>query len=157
MACGMTDIEHLRACWPTIYINGETRQISAWCGWSFDEALAKMLAMRERGEVNGDQPVGLDGIPAIGQNGLPIYFWDKPAGAHGLLPVDDPRLRLIGITRAHSDGRRVIYQGRRPLEVYRLAKREGYSLRGYSLDWRGPDPAPMPQLVLPLGVELDIE
>ena len=86
-----------------------------------------------------------------------IWFWRRPAGAYGLPFAEDARLVAIGIARVLADHERrvVIYQGARPLDVHRSAKREGYSLEGWSLDWVGPDPTGRPQLVLPLGVVLD--
>lgn len=154
------DHEQLLACWDRTHLNGATSHVAQWCGWTFDEALTKLLALREAGLVSGndrDAEYGGRAVYPSGPNaGKPLHFWVRPKGAHGLPFVEDPRVLALGIIRAlRTDDQKLIYQGSRPLDVYRAAKRDGLSIAGWRLEWLGPDPTGKKQLDIPLGVILD--
>lgn len=151
------DHEHLLACWPRTWLNGPTHKVAEWCGWTFDEALVKLLALQEAGLIISTSRDQVPCYPSGPNAGKPLHFWVRPDGAHGLPFVEDPRLLACGIIRALRDdeSKVVTYQGEPELHVRRVAKREGWSHGGYRLNWLGPDPTGKKHLDLPVGVVLE--
>jgi hypothetical protein len=160
------DHEHLLACWDRTYLNADTHRVAQWCGWSFDEAMAKLEKLASDGLIPegikpptkppAPPPKGTfdsllhsfkyflsDRYPSGPNTGKPMCFWTRPTGAYGLPIVEDTRLALCGVVRAvfDHDLKQLTYQGEPELHVRRVFKREGLRIpSGYRLVWLGPDP-----------------
>ena len=124
------DLERVRRCWPHNYVNGATRHVARWCGWTEGEAAARLAdAGVEHGEPQGD---------------LGLVFWHRPAGARGLQLVEPGTpLARCGVTRVVRRGDGVaVYCGPAPGALVSAASSLGYApppARAY--EWRGPEPS----------------
>jgi hypothetical protein len=143
------DFEHLLACWPVNHLNGGTVMIAGWCDWDPADTLARLLRLCDAGLIDGSHWSAEDerfhrvsGRPLTHEGGLARIFWGRPEGAHGMPPVEDPRLERVGIYRcfADHDAQIVRYQGEPEFVVRRRARMRGENLGGYRLQLEGPSP-----------------